>query len=109
MDSAIHQINLFPFDSATGFPGIYPLDSDFFFSPMDSTRSSFSTTGARPVLIFNMIARTPAKYTVTISNLPENLEKGFFADFLVLSYSSFQLTLQNTRSKHTKELKEETF
>ena len=101
MDSAIHQINLCPFDSATGFPGIYPLDSDFFFSPMDSTRSSFLTTGARPVLIFNMITHTPAKYTVTITNLPENPEKGFFADSLVLSYSSFQLTLKNTRSKHT--------
>ena len=107
MDSAIHQINLFPLDSAIGFPGIYPLDSDFF-SLRWIALSSFSTTGAWPVLIFNMIARTPAKYTVTISNLPENLEKGFFADFLVLSYSSFQLTLQNTRSKHTKEPKEET-
>ena len=109
MDSAIHQINLFPLDSAIiGFPGIYPLDSDFFFLRWIAL-SSFSTTGARPVLIFNMIARTPAKYTVTISNLPENLEKGFFADFLVLSYSSFQLTLQNTRSIHTMEPKEETF
>ena len=108
MDSAIHQINLFPLNSAIGFPGIYLLDSDFFLLRWIAL-SSFSTTGAWPVLMFNMIARTPAKYTVTISNLPENLEKGFFADFLVLSYSSFQLTLQNTRSKHTKEPKEETF
>ena len=109
MDSAIHQINLFPLDSAIiGFPGIYPLDSDFFLLWWIAL-SSFSTTGARPVLIFNMITCTPAKYTVTISNLPENLEKGSFADFLVLSYSFFQLTLQNIRSKHTKEPKEETF
>ena len=107
MDSAIHKINLFPLNSAIGFLDIYPLDGDFFIRWV--ALSSFSTTGARPVLIFNMITRTPAKYTVTISNLPENLEKGFFADFLVLSYSSFQLTLQNTRSKHTKEPKKETF
>ena len=28
VDSAIHQINLYPLDGAIGFPNIYPLDSD---------------------------------------------------------------------------------
>ena len=28
VDGAIHRINLFPVDSAVGFPNTYPLDSD---------------------------------------------------------------------------------
>ena len=28
LDSTIHQINLYPLESAIGFPNIYPLDSD---------------------------------------------------------------------------------
>ena len=28
VDSAIHQINLYPVDNATDFPDTYPLDSD---------------------------------------------------------------------------------
>jgi len=28
LDSAIHRINLYPSDSAIGFPNTYPLDSD---------------------------------------------------------------------------------
>ena len=28
LDSAIHQINLYPVDSASGFPNTYLLDSD---------------------------------------------------------------------------------
>jgi len=28
LDSAIHQINLYPVDNAIGFPNTYPLDSD---------------------------------------------------------------------------------
>ena len=28
LDSAIHRINLYPVDSAIGFPSTYPLDSD---------------------------------------------------------------------------------
>ena len=28
MDNAIHRINLYPPDSAIGFPSTYPLDSD---------------------------------------------------------------------------------
>ena len=27
-DNAIHRINLYPVDSAIGFPNTYPLDSD---------------------------------------------------------------------------------
>ena len=30
VDSAIHWINLYPLDNATGFPNTYPLDSDLF-------------------------------------------------------------------------------
>ena len=108
MDSAIHQINIFPLDSAIAFPDIYPVDSDFFIRWI--ALSSFSTTGARPVLIFNMSTHQQnTLLAVTISNLPENPEKGFFADSLVLSYSSFQLTLKNTRSKHTKKPRKEPF
>jgi len=28
VDDAIRQLNLYPLDSATGFPNTYPLDSD---------------------------------------------------------------------------------
>ena len=28
VDTAVHQINLYPVDSAIGFPNTYPLDSD---------------------------------------------------------------------------------
>ena len=28
LDSAIHRLKIYPVDNATGFPNVYPLDSD---------------------------------------------------------------------------------
>ena len=42
MDSAIHWINLYPGNSAIGFPNTYPLDSDY---PVDSAIQRFNNRG----------------------------------------------------------------
>ena len=41
-DSAIHRINLYTVDSATGFPNTYPLDSNY---PMDSAIQRMNNPG----------------------------------------------------------------
>ena len=45
VDSAIHRINLYPVDSANGFPNTYPLDSDY---PVDSAIQRLNNRGLEP-------------------------------------------------------------
>ena len=64
VDNTIHRINLYPLNSAIGFPNTYPLDSD-----LSVYLSVFSTTGAWWMALSNVWTTGPCKLTLPLLSL----------------------------------------
>ena len=63
LDSAIHQIKIYPVNNATGFPNTYPLDSDL--SLVDNTIQHLNNRGQNNNLSLEIWSPYQVKFQFT--------------------------------------------